>query len=245
MLLVLIESDNGHIVHDNTFCGFYGASKNKWLDQDGYDIQLTSIEALSILIPISKWRTILPIGSLAFMKKSAELLGFSMPEPINIPLSLKTICGRKTWTCKRDEIKYPCFIKPLSDAKLFTGFVAKKESDLDLYPELIGYDGDFFCSEVMDEIKSEWRCFVLNGKILNCSNYAGDPLVFPSKNRIEMFLNAYFDAPAGYSLDVCVTKDETNLVEINDGFALGSYGCDAQDYFKLLKTRWFELLKTN
>jgi hypothetical protein len=243
MILVLIESDAGEIVSDFAFCGYLGALKENWLKSNSYKIVKASINSLSFYLTSTKYEDILPIGSLEFMKKSAEVLGFEMPKPLNIPESLKIYCGRKTWTCKKNEIKYPCFIKPLDEAKLFTGFVAKKESDLGLYPELIGYNGDFFCSEVMDEIKSEWRCFVLNGKILNCSNYSGDPLIFPSKNRIEMFLNAYFDAPAGYSLDVCVTKDETNLVEINDGFALGSYGCDPQDYFKLLKIRWFEILK--
>jgi hypothetical protein len=58
-------------------------------------------------------------------------------------------------------------------------------------------------------------------------------------------LGKYHDCPVGYSLDVMVTKDDTLLVEINDGWSLGNYGCDAFDYFKLLKSRWLEILRLN
>ena len=70
-------------------------------------------------------------------------------------------------------------------------------------------------------------------------------MVAVNKYKIELLLNAYFDAPSGYSLDVCVSGDGTKLIEINDGWAIGNFGCDSQDYFKILKTRWFEILKQN
>lgn len=243
MIIVLIETDNGKIESENCFCGYIGASKNKWLDNDGYDIRLTTIDALPIIINMNHNEHILPIGSIEFMKKAADILEISLPSPINIPDSLKHYCGRKTWSCDFKDIQFPCFVKPLDDLKLFTGFVAKSVKDFELYPELIGFNGKVFCSEPIENILSEWRCFVLNGKILNCSNYSGNPLIFPDKNKIDILLEKYYGAPSGYSLDVCVSNNGTNLIEINDGWAIGNYGCDPQDYFKILKSRWLELIK--
>lgn len=243
MILVLIESDAGEIVSDFSFCGYLGASKENWLNEDSYKILKVSINSLSFYLTSTKYEHFLPIGSLEFMKKTAEILGFEMPKPLNIPESLKLYCGRKVWESNIDEITYPCFVKPLEEAKLFTGFVAKSNRDFGLYPELKGFNGKLMCSEPINNILSEWRCFVLKGKVLNCSNYSGDPLIFPDKRKIEFLINKFFDAPSGYSLDVCVTDKETQLIEVNDGWSLGSYGCDSNDYFKLLKARWFEIVR--
>lgn len=243
MILVLIESDAGEIVSDFAFCGWLGASKQNWLNDDSYKIVKVSINSLSFYLTSTKYEHFLPIGSIEFMKKSAEILGFEMPKPLNIPESLKIYCGRKVWESNIENITYPCFVKPADEAKLFTGFVAKSNRDFALYPELKGFNGNIMCSEPIENILSEWRCFVLKGKVLNCSNYSGNPLVFPDKGKIDFLISKFYDAPAGYSLDVCVTDKETQLIEVNDGWALGSYGCDPQDYFKILKTRWFEILK--
>jgi hypothetical protein len=242
-MLILIESDAGEIVSDFAFCGYLGASKENWLKSDSYKIVKASINSLSFYLTSTKYEHILPIGSLEFIKKSAEILGFEMPKPLNIPESLKIYCGRKVWESNIENLSYPCFIKPLDEAKLFTGFVAKSVRDFSLYPELKGFEGKLMCSEPIDNILSEWRCFVLKGKVINCSNYSGDPLIFPDKRKIDFLINKYYDAPAGYSLDVCINDKETKLVEVNDGWGLGNYGCEPQDYFKLLKERWFEILK--
>jgi len=251
MILVLIESDAGEIVSDFAFCGWLGASKENWLNEDSYRIEKASLESISIKILYARGSKnylgeslyCLPIGSLEFVKKTAEILGFEMPKPINIPESLKLYCGRKVWESNIEHLSYPCFVKPADEAKLFTGFVAKSSKDFVLYPELIGFNGNIMCSEPIENILSEWRCFVLKGKVLNCSNYSGNPLIFPDKRKIDFLIEKFYDAPSGYSLDVCVTDKETQLIEVNDGWALGNYGCDPQDYFKLIKTRWFEILK--
>ena len=51
--------------------------------------------------------------------------------------------------------------------------------------------------------------------------------------------------PAGRAIDLGVTSDgRTLLVEVNDGFALGSYGLDDVTYALLLSARWAELVGT-
>ena len=251
-LLILIESlDGRQIVTENAFCGWLGATKEEWLYEQDFEVKLTTINGLSVYINVNKHRNILPIGSIEFMNRAASIMEIELPKPINIPNSLKDIIERKTWVCKRKDISFPCFIKPNTDTKLFTGFVATSDSKLDMYPELLGFDGDFLCSEIMSgDIQSEWRCFIVNKKVINCSCYSGNSLVFPDTRIINNLIEAYIDAPSGYALDVAVTMNDfawkyykTQLVEINDGWALGNYGCDPQDYFKLLRTRWFEIIK--
>ena len=200
-MLVLIETYDGEIVSDYAFSGFLGAMQAKWSNSD-FEVKKTTVGGLSIIIPMNRDKVIFPIGSTEFMKKSAEILGFEMPNPINTPESLKIWSKRKVWTSTRDELVYPVFIKPLTDVKLFTGFVAKSSKDFILYPEMVGFEGELLCSEVISDILSEWRCYVLNGKILNCSNYSGDPLHFPDRSKIEFLLGKYHDSPVGYSLDV-------------------------------------------
>ena len=50
------------------------------------------------------------------------------------------------------------------------------------------------------------------------------------------------NAPAGYSADFGVTDDgRTLLVEVNDGYSLGSGGLVANLYAELLRSRWQEM----
>ena len=49
-------------------------------------------------------------------------------------------------------------------------------------------------------------------------------------------------APAGFGIDFGVLLDgRTVLVEMNDGYSLGSYGLNAVEYSELLEARWAQL----
>lgn len=64
-------------------------------------------------------------------------------------------------------------------------------------------------------------------------------------DTIEHAVRDYVTAPAGYAIDFGVTDDgRTLLVEVNDGYALGSYGLFYPEYAKLLSARWAELTST-
>ena len=245
-MIVLIESEQGKITQDVSFAGYMGASALNWKSQT-YDVRLMSQNGIPISLPEIKDELIVPIGSVQFIKKVCDVTGVKLPEPLNIPDSLLSLTNRKVWSCKRSEIgdRFPLFVKPKSELKLFTGFVAESERDFYLYPELAKWDGDLMCSEIMDSILSEWRCYVIEGKVYNCSCYSGDSLVFPDRMIIEQGLIArYQDAPAGYALDVAVTASGTELIECNDAWSLGYYGGEFTDYFKMVKLRWLQILKT-
>jgi len=91
---------------------------------------------------------------------------------------------------------------------------------------------------------SEWRCFVLKGRILDLCRYQGDVFQYPDPHVVKEAIKTYQPfAPAGYGIDFGVLTDgRTVLVEANDGYSLGAYGLDAVEYSELLEARWIQLM---
>ena len=172
--------------------------------------------------------------------------GIQVPE-VNYPEELQKYMGRKTWFSKINTINshpelWPVFVKPIQN-KRFTGVVVRSPKDLvgcGSYHE----DIDVICSEVLT-IKAEWRVFIRYDEILDVRPYKGDWRAHYNPNIIDMAVKEFTNAPAGYAIDFGVTdKGETVLIEVNDGYALGSYGLLDVYYAKLLSARWAELTKT-
>ena len=195
-----------------------------------------------------------PIGTVEFVKAFAEKIGVKLPDPIHAT-ELLQLEGRLYATVESKELihkaTYPFFVKPLRELKKFTGFVARSEKDFELYPDVDWSNTSLFLTDVLENIVSEWRCYVLNGKVFACVNYSGDPLSFPSASRIER-MRIVYGSTSSYSLDVAVcrlSKDvadykKTSFIEINDAYALGYYGGDVELYTKMLVARWAEITKT-
>ena len=197
-----------------------------------------------------------PVGTVEFIKAFAERVGVKLPDPIHATELLK-LEGREYWEDYRKELigktpgMYPVFVKPQFELKKFTGFVAKSDKDFDLYPEVNWDNTKLFCTQVIDDIVSEWRCYVLNGKVFACVNYSGDPTCFPRTVEIDRLLHTYTNSPIAYSLDiaVCIDKEysdncvHTKFIEVNDAWALGYYGGDVELYTKMLDLRWKEIIR--
>lgn len=197
-----------------------------------------------------------PIGTIEFVKAFAEKIGVKLPDPIHAA-ELLQLEGRwyfnnysrfliKGLDEKTTVKLYPCFVKPLTELKKFTGFVAKSDKDFDLYPEVDWSTTKLFCTQVLENIVSEWRCYVLNGKVFACVNYSGDPLRFPYAHVIEELIEKVLNPPIAYSLDVAVLELKyqyyTHFIEINDAYALGYYGGDVELYTKMLDLRWKQIV---
>ncbi|WP_414041495.1 ATP-grasp domain-containing protein [Acidithiobacillus sp. M4-SHS-6] len=96
---------------------------------------------------------------------------------------------------------------------------------------------------------AEWRYYVCQGVILGRGRYDDGPDDAPEvdESRVAEMVDRYqqHGAPAGYGLDVGVSAEDrrTQLIEVNDGWALGLYKgtCSAKDYVRLLEARWAEL----
>jgi hypothetical protein len=189
------------------------------------------------------------VGGIGNVRKRLEKFGVERPSnEIDYPKELEKYLRRKVWVSTieeifRDEQKWNIFIKPKKETKKFVGKVVKD------YKDFIGIvDNDnptqIWCSEIVN-FKTEWRCFIRYGEILDVRQYKG---VWDSKIDLSVIKNAIKDfesSPASYALDFGIDENDTmKLVEINDGHSLGTYGISPTNYAKFLSARWSELTKT-
>lgn len=184
------------------------------------------------------------IGFIEDTFNALDKLGLQRPKPIDYPAELEYYFSRRIMRCNiNDIINYPdfwpVFIKPVKH-KLFTGRVIKE------FKDLIGtVDCEVYYSDPI-EILSEWRVYVLDGKIAGIKNYKNNTenqIYTFDKNFAEEIIKEYKTAPKSYSLDIGI--DEINrpfLIEVNDGFSLGNYGIDEVTYAKMLIARYEEIV---
>ena len=184
------------------------------------------------------------VGTVRFRLKQ---FGITTPE-MDYPEELTGFLGRKVWSSTINHINFhpelwPLFVKSVEDKEI-TGVVVKTPKDL-VGCGTCGIDRPVHCSEIVN-ILAEWRCFIRYGKILDIRPYKGDYYHHHYDfDVIKKAVLAHTTAPAGYAMDFGVTdKGETILIEVNDGYALGSYGLLYYDYAKLLSARWVELTNT-
>jgi ATP-grasp domain, R2K clade family 2 len=169
-----------------------------------------------------------------------------MPQVPDYPEELKSYLGRKIDSCTfqdliRGRFMPPFYVKPKRDHKLFAGILISTLDDLDFLPKMNPLT-PLYVSECL-KFKSEWRAMVLRGQILNISCYMGDSLIFPNPSTIKSAIKEYKSAPIGYAIDWAVTDNgATLLMEVNDGFALGNYGCRGHYYLAVIEARWRELM---
>lgn len=194
------------------------------------------------------------IGSVEATKAFWEAAGITAPSYIGYPKALTFALHRDIWVSKFSDLKnadFPLFIKPKNDVKLFTGFVIENEKSYNncklLYSEITD-DLELYVSKPLN-IQSEYRCFVHKGQLVGLKHYSGDFTRFPNPRDIKHMISEYelsMEAPVSYTLDVGVCnfgkwKEVTTLIEVNDFWAIGSYGLDGKTYIKMLIDRFQEI----
>lgn len=189
------------------------------------------------------------VGGIANVRKQLARLGINNPATeIDYPHELETYLGRKVWASTIEEIvenqqNWNVFVKPKDETKKFVGKVVRDYKD---FIGLIDKDNptQIWCSELVD-FKTEWRCFIRYGEILDIRQYKG---TWDSTLDLSFVKNAIHDfksAPAAYALDVGIDdQNQMKLVEVNDGHSLGTYGISGVNYAKFLSARWAQLTKT-
>lgn len=184
------------------------------------------------------------VGGIGAVRGKLEEYGISLPS-LDYPDELRAYLGREIWhtTIDRilaDRVRRPVFVKPVRE-KRFTGIVLRTADDC---PKLsyCSENEPVICSEVVD-FQREWRVFVRYGKVLDVRPYFGDWRQQYDSAVIQRAISDFTSAPAAYAMDFGVTSDgRTLLVEVNDGYAVGSYGLSALDYARFLSARWCELV---
>ncbi|KJQ73634.1 hypothetical protein TZ93_01519 [Streptococcus mitis] len=174
-----------------------------------------------------------------------KMMGLNVPV-YDYPIELKEFYGRNIYEGVLGEIvnipdNWGKFIKPKAGSKVFTGRVVNGTHDL------IGiglpFDYPIWISEVVEFI-AEWRCFVLDGQVLDVRPYTGDYHAHFDASVIDEAISCWKDAPIAYGLDIGVTRDgRTLVVEVNDGYALGNYGLSPLNSINFHKARWKEMVK--
>lgn len=218
--------------HFDAACGLYGA-----LDS-GQDIRLTSFEEIKSGKFDALIKQHLFIGSVEFMKEVFNRVGKIVP------------CMKPAQEVKQlwisdaiDRVKSGqiLFIKPV-ETKLFSGMVFDKMclSMIEKFPD----ETEVYVTEPFrSKIISEWRLYIQHNKIVDAKNYAGDFKITPNWSYAETILSRE-QFSSCFTLDVAILENgETTAVEYNDMWAIGNYGIDNSLYYKLLRERYFEIIR--
>ena len=183
----------------------------------------------------------IPIGTIDFVSTFMKnIFGIATEIPIEIPLYLQTdeFLKRKyeivDWSKIPRQGKY--FLKDVSQLKVYSYVTDTMFYDID---ELFNYKkkSDFDGTLVLDKthlfqvssllsIKSEFRVYVVCGRIEAISCYEGDPLLYPDATLLRKIVNLiqlnekYLKS---YTIDVAVGSFGTALLEIHNFTSVGLY----------------------
>lgn len=212
---------------------------------DGSDMENTLLN--KVIVPHED----IIIGSVEATVAFFNYCNIEVPKAISYPESLKKYLGREIIETTFGELKwdFPYFVKPSSQIKLFTGDVVSHEDHL-TYLTISGAkpETEIYKSTLIDFV-SEYRCFITNGEIRGFKHYLGDFEIFPNMFMVHEMIDTYQksgEAPSAYTIDIGVTDDGlTLLVEVNDMWAIGSYGVDSREYALLCARRMKEIWRTN
>jgi ATP-grasp domain, R2K clade family 2 len=201
-------------------------------------------------------RQSLVVGDLDCICGALKQLDIQLPRLNEYPASLESLLHRRVWKSTIGNLEssllsgmmtQSIFAKPSNRCKRFTGFVIHDEGDLYRVSNVSRRE-QIFCAEVVSWL-SEYRIYVVKSKVRSVDFYTGNPEIKIDINVIEQaidILDQSQESYAGYAIDFGVlSSGETALVEMNDGFAIGAYQINSQDYTDLLLSRWEELLLSN
>lgn len=185
-------------------------------------------------------------GYIGDVHEALRKINKPIPENVDYPKELKEYLGRNISISTLEEVrKHPgksMFIKPL-EHKLFTGFVWNGSFEAER--RLAGLLGStkVYVSEPKN-ILSEYRCFVLDGEILDCRKYKGDWSLTPYKHDVNLTVSIMKNYSRAFCLDFGVLDTgETILVEMNEGYAFGHYGLRPDLFARMISARWSEMAK--
>ena len=237
--MIHIQSDSKRLLphHFDAACALYGA------EDSALDFRLTSFEEMSSGKFDNLLKRNLFVGSSEFMMEVFKRMGcLEIPKvPFNCdrPEQIITLKMARETVAKGNKI----FIKPIQN-KLFTGFVLDESE----YTCLRGIPEDtpiMSYEPFTKKLISEWRIYIHNNKIVDSRNYSGDFMVSPNYSFVQLSMKNNKEFPCAYTMDVGIFEDgSSTIVEYNDMWAIGNYGIPNDLYLRLLKDRYFEIVKS-
>lgn len=250
--MTIIQSNNERTLphHFDAACALYGVLDN------GNDYRLTSFEEIQSGKMDLLLRNNLAVGSTEFMAEVLKRLGkedVRLPRNSNRESNKITLGEAKQMALDGKKI----FIKPY-EIKLFTGFVLDQMQ----YTSIKNLPDDtlLLAYEPFDsKILSEWRIYVCNHEIVDARNYSGNCCMIFNTLFVSFIITenkVRNDFPVAYTIDVGILNtpaektsgirgfiSDNVVIEYNDMWAIGNYGIPNDLYVRLLKNRYFEIIK--
>lgn len=238
MRVFIPKGNNGifisnEVLNENCYAAFYGFSAMGWEVVFYEDTPPTGLSREDVVV-----------GWISNVKQAVRNLGIEPPSELDYPEAVIPYLGRNIWKSTlhkiyTDPTTWPVFVKPVK-GKQFTGKLVTSLSDM------VGLgtqeDREIWCSTPVKFV-TEWRCFVRYGQLLDSKHYKGTFEVQPNFDTVRKCIKDYAEQPAALTFDFGVTDmGTTMLVEINDGYAMGTYGLNASLYAKMLSARWSEMV---
>lgn len=223
--------------HFDCACAMYGAMD---LGQDYRLTYYMEVESGKFDNNIKKS---LFVGSVEFMKVVFNRVGLKdirLPENSNRSYQIMSLGDIKT----KAKLGEKFFIKPI-DIKLFTGFVID-QMDYTSIKNIPNDTNVMVYEPFKHSIQSEWRCYIHNHNLVYIANYSGDCFVNVDisylTNIIRLNKNTF---PCAYTIDIGILSNGDNVViEYNDMWAIGNYGIPNNLYTRMLRDRYFQIIKT-
>lgn len=231
------------------------------------DIRVTraNIEELHEHAPSLRAGSVLPVGSVEYLRQAMNVAGLTEPENLSYHPSIRPFLGRPIHNWLAGELRAiriprPIFVKP-AQTKLFTGFVLVPGQTAEGYSladqeSFLAYQSAaaeqaLWTSPNLPFI-SEWRYYVMDGAVVGASRYdpnGPDIAPEPDPTVVQQAVQAAWTAlshPFALDMGVYVATGRTAVVELNDAWAIGLWGADARaprpaDYTSFLWARWLHM----
>lgn len=192
-------------------------------------------------------------GEMEAVVAATKQMRIPIPPPVDYPSALAPFLHRNVWRGRFADLRRhldsnhpdPIFAKPADERKLFQGRVFRDRAELYRIGDLPETTPMLF-SDVVPFI-SEFRFYIIDSSVICRENYDGDPRDVVDNSIVAdaiTQLDAAGQSFAAYAIDFGLLRTgETALVEMNDGFSVGTYReISADDYTDFTLTRWSQLL---
>ena len=243
MKFILQLTDN-ELLHDISTSLLDNIKYHQWLGINHIQFCQRDLSEVNEIIDEKRFfRDWIPVGTLEFVHKRMEYLKITPPSPLNYPIGDFPFYRESRLQPKVLDrpfvAPYDCFVKSADKVKEFDPFESYKGDSVE-------GSGRAQITCLTNSIISEYRCFVLNGKLKGMHWYKGsfDPLKAPSIKFIERVIREWTDQPPAYTLDIMRYQDEDgsmidDVVEAHHFYSCGMYGFKHPDLC-LMYSRWWK-----
>lgn len=248
MILIQSDSDRKLPHHFDAACALYGVMDT------AVDYRLTSFEEIESgkLDMMLRINATCAVGSTEFMREVFTHIGKTevrLPRNSNRPSEIITLAQAHQRVAEGKKL----FIKPV-EAKQYgiSGLIldgAKYTILNDVPGETLFYAYEPFSKKLV----SEWRIYVHRHKMVDARNYSGDFCEMFNRTYANYVINQNkSDFPIAYTMDIGIFEEEDGVqvpenvvIEFNDMWAIGNYGISNDLYLRLLKDRYYQIIRND